>query len=96
VLLVLDVDHSPAVFPSTNRLAINDDVPLRSDDGEGDHILRKGGSSVLGKGQGKGRKAYANGLVELLVIILDVLSVEGVDANVVVGELRPDLTEREG
>jgi hypothetical protein len=43
VLLVFDVDDSPAVLAATNRLAIDDDVALGADDGEGDHVLRKQG-----------------------------------------------------
>lgn len=39
VLLVLDVDRSPAVLAAADSLAVNVDVALASDDGEGDDGL---------------------------------------------------------
>jgi hypothetical protein len=39
VILVLDVDGPPTIFPSSNSLAIDDDVALRSDDSERNHRL---------------------------------------------------------
>jgi hypothetical protein len=39
VVLVLDVDHTPSVLATTNLLAIDNDVLLRSDNGEGNVAL---------------------------------------------------------
>jgi hypothetical protein len=39
VLLVLDVDDAPAVLAPPDGLAVDDDVGLRADDGEGDFGL---------------------------------------------------------
>ena len=40
VLLVLDVDETPAVLSTTDGLAVDDDVPLASDHRKGDEGLR--------------------------------------------------------
>lgn len=39
VLLVLDVDDAPAVLAATDLLAVDNDVLLRSNNGEGDQAL---------------------------------------------------------
>ena len=39
VVLVLDVDDAPPVLATPDLLAINNDVLLRPDDGEGDQAL---------------------------------------------------------
>lgn len=36
---IFDVDYTPAVFATTNWLAINDDIALRSDNSERNHAL---------------------------------------------------------
>ena len=41
VLLALNVDHTPAVFASTNGLSVDDNVALRTDDSERNHALQK-------------------------------------------------------
>jgi len=38
--LILNIDHPPTVFPSAYRLATNDHVPLGSNHGEWNHVLR--------------------------------------------------------
>ncbi len=38
--LILNVYHSPTVFPSAHSLAANDHVPLRSNHGKWYHVLR--------------------------------------------------------
>ena len=73
VLLVLDVNDTPAVLAAADGLAVDDDVPLRADDSEGDHV--------------------ANALVELQFLGIVLLRVEGVEADVVVHQLFPDLPE---
>lgn len=39
VVLVLDVDDTPAVLAAANLLAVDDDGLLTADDGEGDNVL---------------------------------------------------------
>lgn len=40
VVLILDVDNTPAVLAATDLLAINDDVLLTANNSEGNNILR--------------------------------------------------------
>jgi hypothetical protein len=39
VVRVLNIDNTPAVFASANGLAVNDNIGLRANDGEWDHVL---------------------------------------------------------
>lgn len=39
VCLVFNVDDSPTVLASTDRLAVDDDVAFRTDNSERDHVL---------------------------------------------------------
>lgn len=41
VVSVLHVDDSPTVLASTDRLAVNNHVILRTDDGKGDDLLQR-------------------------------------------------------
>ena len=49
VLLVLDIDETPAVLPASDGLAVNDDVPLASDHCKGDEGLRCGTEGRTGR-----------------------------------------------
>jgi hypothetical protein len=89
VLLVLNVDNAPAVFATPDGLAVHEHRPLGADDGEGDHVLRVW--SVL-SGNILGLSAtYPNGVVELDFFVVIVLSVEGVETDVVVHHFSTDL-----
>jgi hypothetical protein len=39
VVGILDVDNAPASLAATDRLAVDDDVVLRADNGKGDDLL---------------------------------------------------------
>lgn len=38
--LIFNVDHTPSVLPSADRLAVDNDTSLRSDNCEWEHFLR--------------------------------------------------------
>ena len=40
VVLILDIDDTPSVLAPTDLLAVDDDILLRADNGEGDEALR--------------------------------------------------------
>lgn len=71
VLLVLDIDDAPAVLAPADGLAVDEDVGLGADNGEGDFL-----PDVL---------VYGDFLFVVLVCV------EGVQTDVVVNELFPDL-----
>ena len=39
MLLVLDIDDTPSILATSNRATINDDIPFRANDSEGDHVI---------------------------------------------------------
>ena len=47
MVLILDVDHSPAILPTSNRAPAYDDVVLGTDHGEGDQVFDIGVESAL-------------------------------------------------
>lgn len=94
MLLVLDVDHAPAVLPPPDGLAVDDDVTFGPDDRERDHVLRA--PSAFDQDARTGTEcaeAYADGFVELSLFGVVVVAVERIKPDVVVLQLLPDLSE---
>lgn len=94
MLLVLDVDDSPSVLATAHGLAIDDDVALRADDSERDHVLRY---LRVSASERRGReRTHPDRLVQLRLLLVVLLVVERVGANVVVRKLGADLQRAEG
>ncbi len=86
--LVLDVDNTPAVLAAAYWLAVDDDRALRADDREGNHALHRWSLCACGP---HGDITYPDALVELDLLVVVLLGVEGVEADVVVDQLLPNL-----
>ena len=91
VILVLHVHHSPAVLPSTHRLALNDHTPLRSN-----HCKRNNALQEKTKAQFTSKHpsspTYPDRFIQLNFLFVAVVSVKRIQPNVVVNQFSPNLS----
>ena len=85
--LILNIDHPPTVFPSAYRLATNDHVPLRSNNGEWNHVLRASQCTLTNDTT----ETYPDALVELNLLFIVLISIKWIEADAMMEELCPDL-----
>ena len=90
---VFDIDDTPAVLTTTNGLAVDDHVALRADNSEGDHALRRYRSEEI-FWLGRCNETYADRIVLSQLFFVVLVSIERVQADVVVNEFRADLSNQ--
>jgi len=90
VVLVLDVDDSPAIFTTTNCLPIDDHITFRTDNCEWNDFLQSI-EIIRIEMQYQARRANPDGLIQLNFLIITFVRVEGVQADVVINQFFTDL-----
>lgn len=89
MLLVFHVDDTPARLASTHCLPVNDDSPFRTNDGERNHVLEHIRSeAAMGATE---LTNYPDALIELNLLLIILFRVEGIQADVMVVHLSPNL-----
>lgn len=88
VVLVLDIDHTPAVLATADLLAVDDNGLLATDNGEGDDFLYSLVRSLPHK-KGVGEKpiSYLNLSVDRALLVVELIIIVGVHLQVVEREL---------
>jgi hypothetical protein len=92
VVRVFHVYNPPAVPTATDRPSINDHVVLRSYDSKGYNVLQSYGQQVT---FGKTRHAYPNRLIQLNFLIFIFIRVKGIETNIVIHQLFPNLVKNQ-
>ena len=90
MLLILDVDNAPSVLATTDRLAVDDNVALGANDSERNHVLQWEVRDALA--QLSSNYTYPDTLVELDLLIVVLLGIEGVETDVMVEKLSTNLS----
>jgi len=85
--LILNIYHPPTVLPSAYRLATDDHVPLRSNHGEWNHVLRATQCTFIVDTS----ETYPDALVELNLLFIILISIKWIETDAMMEELCPDL-----
>lgn len=91
VPLVLHVDHTPPILPAPNRLTIDNDVTFRPNDSKGNHRLKE---NKRRHSNNVRWETHPDLLVELSFLFVILVSVEGVQTDVVVHKFSTNLLVR--
>jgi hypothetical protein len=90
VILILDVDDAPAILAATNRLAIDDNIALRPNCSKGNDILWFEDLRMRLQ-QISAFETYADGLVQLNLLLVVFVRVKRIQANVMVSRFLTNL-----
>lgn len=94
MLLVFNIDDTPPVLSSTDALPVNHNRAFGANDCEGDHRLCRIASVTCHLRRKNGVFAYPDLGVDLNLLIICLLGVEGIQADVVVNKLCANLDDK--